>query len=133
MSESNPLNNVTNLRKPVIELAIQLGALFALLSWCFEIIRPFVLMIIWAGIVAIALYPVFDRLVKILGESQKLAAAMVVLLLIGVLVLPTFLLTGSLLTGAEMLSAAGEAGQLQVPAPPASVADWPFVGDAIYD
>jgi predicted PurR-regulated permease PerM len=132
MSESNTLN-ITNLRKPVIELAIQLVALFALLSWCFEIVRPFIVLIIWALIVAIALYPVFSHLARALGDSKKIAATILVLLLISILVVPAVMLTDSLLTGAEMLAAAGEAGELQVPAPPASVADWPLVGNAIYD
>jgi predicted PurR-regulated permease PerM len=132
MSESNTLN-ITNLRKPVIELAIQLVALFALLSWCFEIVRPFIVLIIWALIVAIALYPVFSHLARALGDSKKIAATILVLLLISILVVPAVMLTDSLLTGAEMLADAGEAGELQVPAPPASVADWPLVGNGIYE
>jgi predicted PurR-regulated permease PerM len=136
MSESNSSSsslNLHNMRKPVIELAIQLVALFALLSWCFDIVRPFIVLIIWALIVAVALYPVFNHLARALGDSKKLAATILSLILISLLVVPAVMLTDSLLTGAEMLSAAGDAGELQVPPPPASVSEWPLVGNAIHD
>ena len=44
------------LQRRVIELAIRLGALLILLLWCFTIISPFVMIVAWGAIVAIALH-----------------------------------------------------------------------------
>jgi predicted PurR-regulated permease PerM len=130
MADTDLLGTSGTLRKRIIDLAIQLGVLFALLSWCFDIIRPFVLIVIWAGIVAVALHPIFERLSGWLGGSRKLSATLLVLILIAILVVPAVLLTESLLGGAQALA---DAGELQIPPPPETVAGWPLVGPKIYD
>ena len=82
-------------RKQFIETAIQLGVLVLLLIWCFQIIKPFVLIMAWAAIVAIALFPAFEKLRGWLAGSSKLAAALLSLLLVATLVLPAIVLTDS--------------------------------------
>lgn len=124
--------NFQNVQKRVIELAIRLGALAVLLLWCFTIIQPFVMIVVWGAIVAIALHPVFAKVSAALGGRGKLAATLLSLLLIGTLVAPSVLLTESLVAGAQALAAAGDAGEIHVPPPPESVAGWPVIGDQVY-
>jgi predicted PurR-regulated permease PerM len=121
-----------NERKNIIELTIQLGAIFVMVLWCFRIIEPFVLVVMWGVILAVALEPVFNKLTGLLGDSRKLAATLLVLVLISALVVPTVLLTDSLLGGAQALIDASESGELEVPPPPAGVAEWPLIGERTF-
>ena len=43
--------------KAIIDIAIKLTALFVVGAWCFMILSPFMLPILWAAILAIAIYP----------------------------------------------------------------------------
>jgi predicted PurR-regulated permease PerM len=121
-----------NERKNIIELTIQLGAIFVMVLWCFRIIEPFVLVVMWGVILAVALEPVFNKLARLLADSRKLAATLLVLVLISALVVPAVLLTDSLLGGAQALIDASESGELEIPPPPASVAEWPLIGERTF-
>ena len=133
MSTRQPQFDFKEVQKRVIEMAVQLGVLLLLFLWCLRIVEPFILVIIWAMIVAIALYPIYTRLARLLHQQEKWAATLLVVALIGILVLPTMALTDSLLNGAQALVAADAAGNLQIPLPPDSVAGWPIVGARAYE
>ena len=92
-----PQNEFDRLQARTVELAIRLGALFVLLYWCFILIEPFILMVLWGIILAIALLPVFRRFSGLLGQSPRLAAVMLVGSLIAILVVPVIMLTDSLI------------------------------------
>ena len=133
MSESDIRSTFLNLQKPVLEMAIKLGVVFVMILWCFRIIEPFVLLIAWGVIVAVALYPVFSKTRDALGGRTKLAATLLTLMLVSTLIVPTVMLTESLLDGAQALVDAGESGELVIPPPPAEVRDWPLIGDRTHD
>ena len=65
--------NNSDFTKNTIEAAIRLGILLILVAWCFQIIKPFVLPVMWAVIIAVAIYPVFTRLKARLGGRNMLA------------------------------------------------------------
>ena len=132
MASSDPDDEFQLNQKHVIELTIRLGVLFALIFWCFTIIKPFVLVMIWGIIVAIALYPALIRLAGVLGGREKPASIVLVLLLITILVVPTILLTDSLVNGAQVLANAGDNGDFHIPPPPKSISTWPLIGASIY-
>ena len=46
----------------IVDLLVRLGLLFLLLGWCISILRPFVLILIWAAVIAIALVPLHQFL-----------------------------------------------------------------------
>jgi hypothetical protein len=58
----------------VIQLVIRLGLLGLLIFWTFYLIRPFVTILVWALVLAVALNPAFVLLAKLLGDRPKLAA-----------------------------------------------------------
>ena len=66
--------NNSEFTKNTIEAAIRLGLLLLLASWCFDIIKPFVLPVLWGVIIAVAIYPVFTKLKAALGGRNKLAS-----------------------------------------------------------
>jgi len=125
-----PQNEFERLQARTVELAIRLGALFVLLYGCFILIEPFILMVLWGVIVAIALLPVFRRLSGLLGHRPRLAAAALVTTLIAILVVPAIMLTDSLIVSAQGLA---DSGDVALMAPPEQVASWPLIGERVFD
>jgi predicted PurR-regulated permease PerM len=115
-----------------IEIAIRLGLIFLILAWCLQIIRPFVMVIAWGAIIAIAIYPLFMKLVAKLGGKKKLAVALITLVSITALVIPLISLSESLITGATTIGNEISTGKVNIPPPSESVKSWPMVGDKAY-
>ena len=112
---------------------IQIAAVTLIVLWCFSIVSPFIGMVLWALIIAVALYPLHQSLTIKIGDRAKLSATIFVLLGLAILVLPTIMLADSSVTGLRAIATGMEEGTLVVPAPNESVADWPLVGSTIYD
>lgn len=118
--------------KLALEAAIRIGVLAALVVWCFDIARPFLSPVLWGVIIAVAVYPGYRWLEARLRGRRVLAATLFTLLMLLVLVVPSVLLGGSLVTGAERAAAAFQGGKLDVPPPPESVASWPLIGADVH-
>ncbi len=116
-----------------IEAAIRIGAIAILAFWVFEIIAPFVSPILWGVIIAVAVYPAFRRLLGWLGGRHVLAASVFTVLALLLLITPTVALTRALVEWGESAAAQISSGNIEVPAPPESVADWPFIGETAHD
>ena len=132
MSNAILSRDLEQTQKRVIELSIRIGVLAVLLYWCFTIIQPFVMMVIGSGIVAIALYPIFNKVSSALGNRKTLTAVLFSLALIGVIVVPAVMLTESLVEGVKVIVDAVEADRIAVPEPPARVAELPLVGPRLH-
>jgi predicted PurR-regulated permease PerM len=115
----------------MVEAVIRIGLLAALVMWCLDIARPFLVPIVWGVIIAVAVYPGYRRLEARLGDRRGLAASLVTLLMLAALVVPALLLAGSLINGAQEVAAALQAGTFSVPAPPQGLASWPLIGDEL--
>jgi predicted PurR-regulated permease PerM len=118
--------------KQIIHVALQLLALAFLLSWCFNILAPFFTPIMWAAILAVTLYPMQQKLKRRLKGNSLLAA-----ILTTATILILFLVIGSWLgvrTGSEIKSTVNsyQEGKLKIPSPPASVKEWPIVGNKAF-
>jgi predicted PurR-regulated permease PerM len=88
--------------------------------------------IIWGVIIAVAAHPGYVRLQAVLGGRPVPAAVAFVLIALVVLVVPTVMLSGTLVNGVSDLMAGFEQGTIRVPPPPASVGTWPLVGETIH-
>jgi len=78
-----------------IDLAVRLVVLGLLLYLSFILIRPFITIAIWAIVLAVALYPTYERVERLVGGRRKLAAALLTLLSLLVLLGPvTWLVLG---------------------------------------
>jgi len=111
-----------------LEIAVRIGLLALLLAWCFQIVRPFLDLVAWGMIIAVATYPVYQRLEASLGERRGLAATLFTLILLALLIGPTIMLAGTLAGGAHQFAHALSTGTLSVPPPPEEIAGWPLVG-----
>ena len=112
----------------MIESSLRIGLLVLLLILSYDIIRPFTVPIMWGAIIAMAAFPLVKWLEPKLGGKRGLAATLVSLFFILVLVIPTWSATEAMLGGVKKLTAALEAGTLQVPPPTCQsgnvAADW---------
>jgi predicted PurR-regulated permease PerM len=117
----------------LIQLAIRLGLLAFLIYWTFVLIRPFVPILAWSIVLAVALYPVFNLLSKLLGGRQRLAAVILTVINLGIVIGPATWLGLSAVEGVKDLAATLVAGNLVVPSPPKGVKDWPVIGPQFFE
>ncbi len=115
-----------------VEAAIRIGIVFILVAWCFEIVRPFIVPIIWGVIIAIATYPGYVRLYTVLGERRVPAATLYTLFMLLVVITPTVLLSGTMVEGVKAVATDLSEGTLKVPPPPEYVGAWPVIGDDLH-
>jgi predicted PurR-regulated permease PerM len=111
-----------------LEVVIHIGLLALLLTACLLILRPFLPLVAWGIIIAIAVYPAYRKFRSLLGERGTLAAVLGTLLFLAVLIVPVALLTETTIESVQTLTAHIKDGTLSVPPPPESVANWPLVG-----
>ncbi len=116
----------------LIQLVIRLGLLAVLIVWTLVLIRPFVPILAWSVVLAVALNPVFQRLAKILGGRPKLAAAILTLIALAIVIGPATWLGLGAVDGIKDLAGQLTAGEVVVPSPPQALKNWPMVGPWLY-
>ena len=114
-----------------VEVTIRIGLLFLLAAWCFLIVKPFIIPILWGMIIAIASYPVYRWMRLKLGGRGKLAAIAFTLLALALLITPTVMLMGTVADTTQALSQDLQDGSLTIPPPPTSVEEWPLIGEEL--
>jgi predicted PurR-regulated permease PerM len=129
MNQSGRTNDPTT---QAIEIAVRLGLIFLILAWCLMILTPFLSLIVWGGIIAIAIYPLFTRLAKKLGGNTKLAVVLIAIVGIGVILVPVISLSDSLIESATRIGQNVSSGTVEIPPPAESVQEWPLVGEKAY-
>jgi predicted PurR-regulated permease PerM len=117
----------------VLHIAIRLGLLAALIYWSFVLLRPFIPILVWSVVLAVALYPVFDWLSSHLGHRPRIAAILTTLIVLAVFLAPATWLGIGLVDGLRDISDQLTSGELVLPAPPDSVRDWPLIGNQFYE
>lgn len=115
-----------------IQLAVRLALLGLLVYWSFVVIRPFVPILAWSVVLAVALYPVFAWLSRLLGDRPKLAATILTLINLGIVIGPAAWLGLGAVEGLRGFAAELAAGTLALPTPPEAVKNFPVVGEQLY-
>lgn len=111
-----------------LEVSIHVGLLILLTGACLLILRPFIPLIAWGVVIAIAAYPAYRRLQNLLGGRRGLAAVVCTFFFFAVLIVPVVLLTGSLVQGMQNLAARLREGTPIVPSPPPRIETWAVIG-----
>ena len=114
-----------------LETTIRIGVILLLAAWCFQIVRPFLIPVLWGIIIAVAVYPGYLRLEALLHGRRRLAAILITLLMFIVLLVPTFMLADTLIGGIRGIADRMQAGTLEIPPPPEAVAGWPVIGESL--
>jgi len=119
--------------RTAIEISIYLLLIFALVTWCLQIVMPFVSFLVWGTIIAVAVHRPFLKLCAALGERRKLAVLIFVVAGLAIIVVPTWMFAGSLVDSGREFKAGLESGQMVIPPPSESVKEWPLIGEQLYE
>jgi predicted PurR-regulated permease PerM len=127
---SNPLDTPDD---TLVVLAIRLVCLGLLGYWTLIIIRPFLTIVIWSAIIAVALYPIFYWLSGKLHGYRMLAAFTITLLSLLLILGPATWLGLSLAESVRTLMARLSEGTIALPPPPEAIKAWPLIGNKAYE
>ncbi|MEM1368170.1 MAG: AI-2E family transporter [Cyanobacteria bacterium P01_H01_bin.15] len=117
----------------MFDTIIRFVVLALLATWCFLLLRPFLALILWGSVIAVALYPVFLWLSQRLGNRRNLAATLLVLLGVGVILGPvSFLITASV-DSIQTFALSVDSGNFEVPPPPNGIESIPVFGGSVDD
>jgi len=127
-AEMNSPEKSQNATATAIEIAIRLGLIFLILAWCLQILTPFISLVAWGAIIAVAIYKPFLSLVDKLGGRRKLAVTLIAVIGIAIILVPVISLSSSMIDGATKLGSQVSEGTIHIPAPPEYVEEWPIIG-----
>jgi predicted PurR-regulated permease PerM len=112
----------------VLDVSINIGLTALLVISCLLILKPFIPLLVWGTIIAIASYPRFEKLKNLLRGRGGWTAVIWTLLLLLILIFPIFLFARGVVDGGQNLIARIHDGTLSVPPPPAGIETWPLIG-----
>lgn len=126
-NHSTPTRNEEFTRNAT-EAAIRIGLVVLWVGWCFQILRPFIIPIVWGLIIAVAIYPVYGYLRTLLKNSPRVSAIFVTIGMLVILVWPAVLVGDLLVENGKMVVDHLRAGTLSIPPPPQGLETWPLIG-----
>lgn len=126
---SNSPSNLDQLSHLSISILARILMLAFLLVWAFNIVHPFISPIIWGMVIAVATHPLYRMLANKLGNKDKMAATLFTLIVLSILLTPTYQLVSSVTDSISSLTEQWNSGNLEVPIPNEKVKDWPLIGE----
>ncbi len=132
-ADMNTPNNTNNsATTQAIEISIRLGVIFLIMAWCLQILTPFIGLVAWGAIIAVAIYKPFLKLVEKLGGRKKLAVTLIVIGSIAAILIPVITLSTSMMESAKTLGDQISTGTVHIAPPSDSVREWPMIGEKTY-
>ena len=119
------------LARLLLDVLIRAGLILVLVMLCYRIFSPFLVLMVWALILAITIYPLHRALARRLGGRRGWAATLITVLGIALIVAPTAVLLNSVGDSVHRVVHEVQEDTLHVPPPKPGVADWPVVGPKI--
>jgi predicted PurR-regulated permease PerM len=116
----------------IVDLAIRLGVLALFIWGSLQLVAPFIGIVLWAVILAVAVHPAYVWLRKRLGGQGWLAASLITLIALGLVLGPAATLGVSFGENIQDLAVGLAKGTIRIPPPSDSVADWPIVGEPVH-
>jgi predicted PurR-regulated permease PerM len=121
-----------DITQQALEATTRIGVVALLVFLCFSILKPFIVAIAWGIIIAVAIFPMYRTLRRLLGERAKLAAIVTAVALLLLIVGPIVLLVSMLADNLQVLAQQLRAGTLTIHPPPPEVKAWPLIGVPIH-
>src|SRR5262249_16925672 len=129
MEDADRSSKLSASNDELLLFAVRIVCLGLLGYWSLILIRPFLTVIVWSIIIAVALYPIFDWLsAKLYGHRALAAVAVTVLSLLVMLGPATWLALSLAETVRTLLARLGD-GTLTFPPPSEAVKAWPLIGE----
>lgn len=117
----------------IVDTLIRLGVLYFLFAWCFKIMMPFQLILIWGTLIALAVYPVYIRISKLFGGRKNLAALFITFLLLSIIIIPGWFLSESIIKSLSHLRELYIQGNPIIPHPGETTKTWPPITKPLVD
>lgn len=115
-----------------LDVMIRGGLILALAVLCYRVLAPFLVLTVWAVVLAVALYPLQQKVAGRIGGRQGLAATSITVLAVALIVVPSAVLLSSLGDSVRDLIHDVQHDTLRIPAPYPEVAQWPLVGEKLH-
>jgi len=115
-----------------IEITIKIGLVLLLVLLCYLILKPFLLILVWGLIIAVAIHPGFKKICSLVRGKTRLAAILTTFVMALILVIPGIFLADSLFTGVSVVKNYLISNEVLIPPPSESVKDWPLIGNSFY-
>ncbi len=125
------MENNRSFEKNAMEAAIRIAAVAALVIWTYQIVRPFLMPLIWGVIIAIAVDPFVDRVAKVLGNRRKLAAILFGIVILVTLVVPVVMFSTSTIQTLQPHLKEIHNLHFSMPPPPKSLKELPVIGPEV--
>lgn len=119
--------------RAVIESAIRLFSVSVIFYICFLIAKPFLTLMVWSAVIAVAIFPFFEWLSRRLKGRSVLAAVLLNLGFFGLLLIPLVRLGNNLARHIGTLKELLQSGDMEFPEPDTSIREWPVIGKRLYD
>jgi predicted PurR-regulated permease PerM len=116
-----------------IFIALRISFFALLIVWSFKIIEPFITPVLWAVIIAIAIFPFFEKFASFIGNRNKVASIIITVSALAILIVPSIIFMDSAIAELQNYSALMKSGSLKVPPPSSAVSEWPLIGKPLYD
>jgi len=112
---------------------IRFGVIGLFAYWSFTVVAPFISIIAWAAILAVALFPVFELLRKLVGGRGIVAATLIVVACLVVIIAPLAAIVFSFADATQAFLTGLKEGTIAVPAAPQRIKEWAPFGERIYE
>ncbi|WP_051238797.1 AI-2E family transporter [Gaetbulibacter saemankumensis] len=118
--------------KTTTTLFIRILILALLILWAALLVKPFLGVLAWAVILAVAIYPLHQKIVALVGEKRKkLASTILTIVAVALIAIPTYSLFSSVIDSTSKTIQQIKDDTLVIVPPTEKVKDWPM-GDKIY-
>ncbi|NOR54765.1 MAG: AI-2E family transporter [Sulfurovum sp.] len=114
-----------------IEIAIKVSLIAVVVVISFLIAKPFMAIVLWGAIIAVAISPLINNLEKRFGNRKKIIIA-ITIAVIAALVVPTYSLSGKTFETSQVVIEKMKEGHITVPPPTENVKEWPVIGEKAY-
>ena len=131
-SMDQPKGNGGNYIQQSIEITVKIGLVLLLVLLSYLILKPFLLMLAWGMIIAVAIYPGFKKICSLVGGRTRLAAILTTFVMALILIIPGIFLADSLFTGVSVIKNYLSSNEVLIPPPSDSVKEWPLIGTSLY-
>ncbi|AJD42507.1 transporter permease protein [Rhizobium gallicum bv. gallicum R602sp] len=111
---------------------VRLGIIGLFAYWTILLIAPFALIAVWSAILAVALFPMFEALARLIGNRPVIAATVIVVACLVLIIAPLALFAVNFVEAIQAFVGKLRAENFTLPAAPATVREWPIVGERIY-
>jgi predicted PurR-regulated permease PerM len=132
MAENNSSALEQFLTRDMLDVLVRVGLIAVMAVICFRIFAPFLNLVLWAIVLAVALYPLQQKLAG--GPDGKQGRAATLLVLGGLLLIggPTVMLGSSFAGHIYETYEAFASNSVTIEAPDPAVAEWPIIGERLY-